>query len=342
MPVSHDRGRSWPALVLFTALFVLLFQYRILSLLNKMGGHFTPIGTRFPLAFDFQASPRWLHPVYHTLDYLNIVWFTTLLGLLIAGAAAAFLPSLARRRLGGNGMGSHLAGALSGLPNMFCTCCAASTFAGLRRAGAGLGPSLACFVASPSLNIVVLVLAFNVLPLGLALTRLVLGLVAAVGITYIVARMNPRIAEALAEAGSSEESPGGAAARWMRHTWEVARSVIPVLVLGIFIMGIFKTLVPFETIAGRLGNGLLPTLLASALGMALVVPTFTEVLWVGEFVRHGMGVGPAVALLITLPAVSFPSLWVLGRVLKSGRVAVALGILIMCLGLVAGLAASLL
>ena len=136
---TRARRRVGIALLAFGALFVLLFQYRILSLMKKLGADVAPMGSRLPISFDFQSAPPWLLPLYYTLDYLNTVWFTTLLGVLITGAAIAFIPVFLRGQLGKGGVWSHLAGVALGLPNMLCTCCAATTVPGLRKVGAGLG-----------------------------------------------------------------------------------------------------------------------------------------------------------------------------------------------------------
>lgn len=332
------HSKTWLAFLVFATLFALLFQYRILSLMKKLGANVTPIGTKFSLVLDFQHAPQWLLPFYHTLDYLNTIWFTTVLGLLIAGAVVAFLPHFVGSNLKGNGFRHHLAGVLLGLPNMLCTCCAATTVPGLRRAGAGLGPLLAFFITAPALNIIVILLAFQFLPLTLAVTRTLLGVVAAVGVTYAISRLSPAKFYDLdpTASGFNDESIADAFKSWLTYTWDVARTVIPMLLIGFLLIGLFKTFVPLEVVATQLGNGPLPTLLASAVGTVLMVPTFTEVVWVGEFTKHGMGLGPAVALLITLPTVSFPSLWVLGKVIKSYRLAAILGVSILTLGFVSG------
>lgn len=336
------RKQSWLVLFVFTSLFALLFQYRILSLLKRLGADVTPIGTRFPIVLDIHHAPQWLLPFYHTLDYLNAVWFTTILGLFIAGAVVAFLPTLLQNRLKGNGLAQQLTGMVLGLPNMLCSCCAASTFAGLRMAGASLGPALTFFVAAPALNLVVILLAFELLPLKLAVVRLVLGLVASFGAAYAVTKLVPVEDEPVPSSSriQDEESMEEMLRRWLGHTWDIAKAVIPLLLTGLLLIGLFKTVFSFETIARHLGNGLLPIALASAVGTILMVPTFTEVLWVAEFMRQGMGIGPAAALLITLPAVSLPSLWVLGKVVKSYRAAVFLAIFILGLGMISGIAFS--
>ncbi|MBI2955176.1 MAG: permease [Chloroflexi bacterium] len=333
------KRRVWLAAMVFTVLFTLLFQYRILSLLNKLGGNFTPIGTRLPISFDLQNAPQWLLPFYYTADYLNTVWFTTLLGLFVAGGAITFLPDFVHRRLRGDGLQEHLSAVLLGIPNMLCTCCAATTLPGLRRLGVGLGASLAFFVTAPSLNIVVILLAFQLLPLPLAIARSVLGLVAAVGVTYVLAKLYPAVESTHYETACTtpeERTIGGQMWSLLSNTWDVARVAIPLLVVGIVIVSVLKAVVPVELVVKNLGDGLPAILLASAIGTFLMVPTFTEVLWVGEFTKQGMSIGPAVALLATLPAVSLPSLWVLGKVFRSYRMAASLGVVIFVLGAVSG------
>lgn len=333
------RKRTVVLLSVFAALFALLFQYRLLSLLNRLGADVTPIGGKFPIVLDLQHAPQWALPFLYTADYLNAVWSATLLGLFIGGAIDTFLPNLIRRGLGGSGFRQHFAGVLLGLPNMLCSCCAVSATAGLRKSGAGVGSSLAFFVTAPTLNVVTVLLAFQLLPLKLAMARLLLGLVATIGVTYLVARLIPMktaAAQPLAEA-PHQESAGEMLQCWLSRTGRIARSVVPLLLVGFLLIGLVRTLLPIESIARSFGDGLLPTILSSAVGTVLMIPTFTEVLWVSEFTQHGMGTGPAVALLITLPSVSFPSLWVLGKVLNSYRIAASLGILILALGVVGGM-----
>lgn len=337
---SRTQRKSWMAVTVFVALFILLFQYRILSLLKRLGTDVTPIGTKFPLVLDFQNAPQWLLPFYYALDYLNTVWFTTLLGLLIAGAVITFLSDFVQTRLRGSSFRQHLGGVLLGIPNMFCTCCAATTLPGLRKAGAGFGASLAFFVAAPSLNIVVILLAFQLLPLKLAIIRVLLGLVAAIGVTSFVAKfyqLMPLAWPTSTHDAGGNKRPASLIWAWLGNSWDGAKAAIPLLVVGIFIISILKTVMPVEVVVKNLGDGVLPTVVASAIGTLLMVPTFTEVLWVGEFTKQGMGVGPAVALLITLPSVSLPSLWVLGRVFKSYQLAALLGVVIFLLGIASGM-----
>ena len=340
---GEARRTVWVAAGVFGFLFALLFQYRILSLLKKLGMAVTPFGARFPLVLDFQHAPQWALPFLYTLDYLNAVWSATLIGLFLGGALQTFLPGLVRGRLSGKGIRQQVFAMLLGLPHMLCSCCAVGAASGLRRAGAGSAAALTFFVAAPTLNLVSLILAFQMLPLKLALARALLGLVAVLGAGYLTVRLAP--GEQETPSSAAEASPASSVPEmlwsWLRHTGQLARTVLPVLLAGFLLIGLVRTLLPVETWAPRLGNGVVPTVLAALVGTVLMIPTFTEVIWVSEFTRHGMGVGPAVALLITLPSVSLPSLWALGRSLKSYRAAVCLGMLVLALGIAGGLLLSL-
>ncbi len=338
-PLSR-RQRNGVVFGVFAVLFGLVFQYRILSLLNKLGiVNVTPLGTKFPLSLDLQHAPQWALPFLYTVDYVNAVWSATLLGLFIGGAVQAFLPELIRRHLGGNGFRQQFAGLIMGLPSMFCSCCAVGATAGLRASGAGRGAAMAYFVTAPALNTVTLILAFELLPVKLAVARLVLGVAAALGATYLASRLIPgKQEEEVCPVGPPPDtSVGEMLARWLAQTAAIARMVLPMLLLGFLLIGLLKTALPVEAVARSFGNGLLPTAAASLLGTLLMVPTFTEVLWVSEFTRAGMGEGPAVALLVVLPSVSFPSLWMLGKVLGSYRAAACLGLFVLVLGLAGGL-----
>jgi len=50
----------------------------------------------------------------------------------------------------------------------------------------------------------------------------------------------------------------------------------------------------------------------------------------------GMGVAPAVALLITAPVVSLPSLIVIGRATRSRKIPLIVGVLVFLLGVAGG------
>jgi uncharacterized membrane protein YraQ (UPF0718 family) len=93
--------------------------------------------------------------------------------------------------------------------------------------------------------------------------------------------------------------------RWLKATWRVARQVVPKLAIGVFIIGVFQTLVPYTWIARAAGgNSILSNISSSVFGSIMYFATATEVPLTNTLVNMGMGLGPALALLLAGPALS--------------------------------------
>ena len=103
---------------------------------------------------------------------------------------------------------------------------------------------------------------------------------------------------------------------WMLETWRFLKLIVPWLLLGVFIAGILKVIIPQEgmtAVAG--GNTLLGNFVASLFGSLMYFATLTEVPIVKAFLELGMGKGPALALLLAGPALSLPSVLALRSVM---------------------------
>ena len=71
-------------------------------------------------------------------------------------------------------------------------------------------------------------------------------------------------------------------------------------------------------------------------GTLFVIPTAAEIPIVQTMMALGMGTGPAVALLMTLPSVSLPSLLMLRKDFDT-RVLVSVAVMTMLVGILSGL-----
>ena len=110
---------------------------------------------------------------------------------------------------------------------------------------------------------------------------------------------------------------------WMRETWSLAWKIFPILLIGVFIAGILKALLPQEVVQRLVGgNSLWGNLVASIFGAFMYFSTLTEVPIVKSLMDLGMGKGPALALLLSGPSLSLPSMIVIGRILGLRRTAV--------------------
>lgn len=123
---------------------------------------------------------------------------------------------------------------------------------------------------------------------------------------------------------------------WMRETWWFVRIIFPLLLGGVFVVGVIGKLLPQEWVQNWLGGtGLLPSFLATVIGQTMYMATMTEAPFVHKLMGMGMGKGPALALLLTGPGMSLPNILAIMKVFgfKKGIVYV---ILICILGTLVG------
>ncbi len=308
-------------------------------------------------AIDVSRFPAWLEPLGQGINYLALVWHATVLGILIGALVLAMVGKFLRPALGRTGFKAHLAGAGLAIPQPFCSCCAAPIGAALYSGGAALGPTLAFVVSSPMLNPTSLILATVLLPGQFALLRIVGGLAVGVLVTYAVSlaasrwasreAIEPRpnrlvVLSARLVAGysrlfrfgdlvqaNSVESPTALVSTWLTLAWKLGRVVLPILFIGSVVTAAVVQAIPSP------GEGIPGVVGAAAFGTLLMVPTWTELPIAGGFIKAGLP-GPAATLLLTLPAVSIPSLVVLAGAVRSFRVVFLLGLLVFLTGVGAG------
>ena len=88
-------------------------------------------------------------------------------------------------------------------------------------------------------------------------------------------------------------------------------------------------------------SGIGGTALVSAVGSLFVIPTAGEVPIVQTLLAHGMSLSAAVALIITLPAISLPSLFIVRKAFPTNVLAMTFGV-IFAGGIIAGTLAGIL
>jgi hypothetical protein len=97
---------------------------------------------------------------------------------------------------------------------------------------------------------------------------------------------------------------------WLRESWWFVRIIFPLLLVGVFIVGIIGAVLPEEWIETWLGGaGPLQSFLATMIGAVSYFATMTEAPFVDTLMGLGMGKGPALALLLTGPGISLPN-WI--------------------------------
>ena len=102
---------------------------------------------------------------------------------------------------------------------------------------------------------------------------------------------------------------------WLKETWWFVRIILPLLLGGVFIVGIIGAVLPQQWVETWLGGeGLRQSFLATMIGAVTYFATMTEAPFVDTLMGLGMGKGPALALLLTGPGISLPNWLAIAKV----------------------------
>ncbi len=127
---------------------------------------------------------------------------------------------------------------------------------------------------------------------------------------------------------------------WLQETWWFVKIIFPLLLVGVFLIGIIGKILPEAWISTWLGgNGIFASFLASLIGAISYFATLTEAPFVDTLMGLGMGKGPALSLLLAGPGLSFPNMLAIGRVYgvrKTGFYIITVVVLATLCGFVAG------
>ncbi|MEM4700080.1 MAG: permease [Candidatus Nezhaarchaeales archaeon] len=115
---------------------------------------------------------------------------------------------------------------------------------------------------------------------------------------------------------------GGRVRAWLHETLWFVRMIFPLLLVGVFVIGVVGKLLPEAWVRGWLGgSGLLPTFIACVIGALSYFATLTEAPFVSTLMGLGMGRGPALALLLTGPGMSLPNMLAISRLFTARKAA---------------------
>lgn len=277
----------------------------------------------------------------YTIAYFKAVWEAVVLALLLGASVQAFVPrAWLLRAIGKATPGSAAVAAGSSMVTMMCTCCTGPIVVGLRRQSVAVGSALAFFLGNPVLNPATLIFIGFILGWQFATLRIVLGLILVFAVAMLANRMageQPKTPDVpLSALESQPRNFGSMFKAWLRELWIEAYTILPGYIAIVFIVGGLRAwLFPPGLTLHASGMGAVAAL--SLLGTIFVIPTAGEVPIIQTLLHAGMGTGPAAALLITLPAVSAPSLYIVRNVFSRKVLAMTAAAVFVC-GIVAGVA----
>jgi len=253
---------------------------------------------------------------------------------------------------------SYPVAAISGCVLAVCSCTVLPLFAGIYRRGAGIGPATTFLFSAPAINILAIVYTAQILGYTIGAARAVaaIGMSIVIGLLMAAVFTERRKIAQIRDVGGQQRATilfillvamlisgsinhiifagfGVITAvyayanfsreeltSWMREVWFLLRSIVPLLLAGIFFAGIITELLPQDVISTYLGgNTLKSNGIAGISGAIMYFCTLLEVPIISALTKLGMGTGPALTMLLAGPALSLPSILVITRTLGRTR-----------------------
>jgi len=109
---------------------------------------------------------------------------------------------------------------------------------------------------------------------------------------------------------------------WLWETWKFVKQIFPLLIMGVFLAGVVKEIIPeawVQNLAGQ--NTLLANFIGVVFGVFMYFPTLVEVPVAKIFLDLGMHRGPLLAYLMADPELSLQSILVTGQILGRKKTA---------------------
>lgn len=259
-------------------------------------------------------AASWHAAAGYAMAYGKAIWLALILGLVLGSGIKVLLPShWIKTILGRLGLKSAVLSGLFAIPCMMCTCCSAPMAIGMRQSRASIGSVVSWWISNPVLNPATLVFMGFVLGWDWTLFRIVFGVIMILSVAYLAEHFSKPhdVASEPNVLPAPETLTGSFWARWGQEFMTLTVRLVPEYIVIVLLLGaarawLFPVLNPHDTFGWIAAMAVAGTL--------FVVPTAGEVPIIQGMLALGMGAGPAGALIMTLPAVSLPSLVMLGRV----------------------------
>jgi uncharacterized membrane protein YraQ (UPF0718 family)/copper chaperone CopZ len=273
----------------------------------------------------FQGGNRMADSIVNT--FLELApWF--LVGMLISGALHVLLPrDFIKRQLRGR-FGVAKAVAL-GVPLPLCSCGVIPAGIGLKREGAGNGPSLGFLISTPQTGVDSILVSASFLGWPFALFKVV----AAVATGLIGGWISDRVPDTdaqerdLGTAIAEDEKRGFKA--FVTHSYDLLASIWRWLVFGVLVSAAINAFLPDGTLSvfaelGPFAAGLAVLVVS----LPLYVCATASVPIAAAMVANGMPVGAALVFLMAGPATNVATIGAIYRGFGARQLAVYLGVLI--------------
>jgi hypothetical protein len=117
---------------------------------------------------------------------------------------------------------------------------------------------------------------------------------------------------------------------WLWESWRFAKQIFPLLVIGVFVVGMIRVLIRPEWIEALAGaNTVLGNLAGVTFGVFMYFPTLVEVPIARMFLDLGMHRGPLLAYLMSDPELSLQSILIISAIIGRKKAWTYVGLVVL-------------
>ena len=273
-------------------------------------------------------------------DVIKILFLLTVIVFGVAIIRSYFSPERSRKILGGKRewVGNIIASML-GVVTPFCSCSACPLFIGFIESGIPLGVSMSFLISAPTVNEVALILLLGLFGWKVAGIYMATGVVMAIIAGMVIGRLKlerfvePYVWEIQMGETDIEEPTWKERMEYAKsYTKDLMKKVGPWVLIGVGVAAGIHGYVPVEFVAQVAGkNNPLAVPVAVLIGIPLYSNAAGTIPIVQVLVEKGVPIGTALALMMSIVAISIPEMLILRQVVKWQLLGVFAGVVIIAI-----------
>ncbi|MEO9824607.1 MAG: permease [Paracoccaceae bacterium] len=259
-------------------------------------------------------------------DVIKIFLLLSVLIFSISYVQSYFPPERTRRILGQRkGLGANTSAALLGTLTPFCSCSSIPLFIGFTSAGLPLSVTFAFLISSPLVDLASVILLASIFNWTIALSYVIVGLVLAVLGGTLIGRLKleGQVEAFVFQSPVSDHDNDGETSRGERLIYardqvsDIVHRVWLFVLIGVGIGAAIHNWIPESLIAATLGQDMWWSVFVATLaGIPMYADIFGTLPIAEALVQKGVGVGTALAFMMSVTALSLPSMIMLKRVVR--------------------------
>lgn len=288
----------------------------------------TILGTAFTALFgETFMTTRWGGAIqFFVYDTIKIIILLCLLIFLISYVQSYFPPERTKKLLGKyKGIWANAMGALLGTVTPFCSCSSIPIFMGFTRAGLSSGVTFSFLISSPLVDLGAFILLASVFGFPIAITYVVVGLILAVVGGTIIEKTGVGnnvqdfiLQGTLAETESMELTRKDRLLYAKDQMLSTLKKVWIYILIGVGIGAAIHNFIPTEWIQMILGQDKwYSVLIASVVGVPMYADIFGTIPVAEALFFKGVGVGTILSFMMSVTALSLPSMIMLSKAVKA-------------------------